>query len=77
MLEILGEDFDIVINNIVFGSWLCKINIFWKKIISFVKEGKEGISKLKEFLTGRSKEVEIIKKQLNILKIKVLNILKI
>ena len=73
MLEILGEDFDIVINNIVFGSWLCKINIFWKKK-SF---GKKGISKLKEFLTGRSKEVEIIKKQLNILKIKVLNILEI
>ena len=57
MLEILGEDFDIVINNIVFGSWLCKINIFWKKINSF---GKKGIQKLKEFLTGRSKEVEII-----------------
>ena len=53
---------------------MVKINIFWKKIISF---GKKGISKLKEFLTGRSKEVEIIKKQLNILKIKVLNILKI
>ena len=59
LLEILGEDFDIVINNIVFGSWLCKINIFWKKINSF---GKKGIQKLKEFLTGRSKEVEIIKK---------------
>lgn len=48
--------------------------IFFGKKKSF---GKKGISKLKEFLTGRSKEVEIIKKQLNILKIKVLNILKI
>jgi hypothetical protein len=62
LLEILGEDFYIVINNIVFGSWLCKINIFWKKITSFGKKGKKGISKLKEFLTERSKEVEIIKK---------------
>ena len=65
MLEILGEDFDIVINNIVFDSWLCKINIFWKKINSF---GKKGIQKLKEFLTGRSKEVEIIKKAVECIK---------
>ena len=33
LVEIFGDDFDIVINNVVFGSWLCKINIFYKKII--------------------------------------------
>ena len=65
LLEILGEDFDIVINNVVFGSWICKINIFWKKIVSI---GKKGIQKFKEFLTGRSKEVEIIKNAVECIK---------
>ncbi len=46
LVEILGDDFDIVINNIVFGSWLCKINIFCKIIVSI---GKKGIKNLKNF----------------------------
>ena len=56
LTKILGDDFDITENNIVLGSILLKVNIFFKKLLS--KGRKE---KIKEFFIERSNEVKIIK----------------
>ena len=59
--ELIGNDFIVVINNILFGSLLTKICVFAKKIKSL---GGKAIKKLQNLITKKSKENEVIQKAL-------------
>ena len=55
--ELLGNDFSIVVNNIVFGSILTKIYVFYKKVQNY---GKKELNSIQNFLTQRKEEFKII-----------------
>lgn len=59
--ELVGNDFTIVINNILFGSLLTKICVFAKNIKSL---GGKAVKKLKNLISKKNKETEVIKKAL-------------
>ena len=57
--QLIGNDFTIVINNIIIGSLLTKICVFSKKIKTL---GKKAVTKLKNLISKKNKETEVIKK---------------
>ena len=60
--ELIGDDFTVVINDIIFGSLLTKICVFSKKIKSL---GVKAVSKLKNLILRKNKETEVIKKAID------------
>ena len=60
--ELIGDDFTVVINDIIFGSLLTKICVFSKKIKSL---GIKAVSKLKNLISRKNKETEVIKKAID------------
>ena len=60
--ELIGDDFTVVINDIIFGSLLAKIYVFSKKIKSL---GVKAVSKLKNLISKKNKETEVIKKAID------------
>lgn len=72
LIKILGDDFEITENNLILGSILLKVNIFFKKLLS-----KGKIKQINDFFNERSKEVQIIKEAIKCIKKKVFNVLKI
>ena len=55
--KLLGDDFSITFENIVYGSFLGKFYVFFKKIKS---GGKKAIKKLKDIFTHKKKETKKI-----------------
>ena len=51
--KLLGEDVTITFDNLLYGSFLGKINIFFKKI---KVGGQKAMKKLKDFFTGKKEE---------------------
>ena len=60
--QLVGNDFTIVINNVLIGSLLTKICVFANKIKSL---GVKAVNKLKNLISNKNKENEVIKKALN------------
>ena len=60
--KLVGDDFTIVLNNILFGSFLAKICVFTKSIKSL---GGKAVAKLKSLISKKNKETEVIKKAID------------
>jgi hypothetical protein len=63
--ELLGNEFSIVVNNIVFGSILTKIYVFYKKVQNY---GKKTLNTIQNFLVQRKEEIKIIAKAIECIK---------
>ena len=63
--QVLGEDFTIYINGILFGSLLAKISVFVKKVKSI---GTKALNKLENFFSSKKGEVKAIKEAIDTIK---------
>ena len=63
--ELLGNEFSIVVNNIVFGSILTKIYVFYKKVQNY---GKKTLNTIQNFLKQRKEEIKIVAKAVECIK---------
>ena len=65
MKQVLGEDFTIYINGILFGSLLARISVFVKKVKSI---GSKALNKLENFFSSKKDEVKAIKNAIDTIK---------
>ena len=56
--QVLGDDFTIYINGILFGSLLAKVYVFFNKVKSI---GKKAVNKLEKIFSSKKEEVKAVK----------------